>query len=367
MIPLTLSPRFSGTSSMNLTKLFTSFDMPSCLRRCMPALDNIGALFDAAKNPETMKAMCRDMTEASKCATAAGCDKIFIGAISNAFQFVCMDNLEKVSSQIACIQENAGDLQQECESECAVQADVLDNAVKNTANQLFNMEKICNSTTCIANCYQDNIHKFCDIGEDNLLDTIFSQFEALQEQPGILGYVKKVENNNKTGISKLFGLMLPDGCNDKKMQFKIPKKISLDKPKSVGSPSNAHNEIPSQKNSPKSAVKNETDTEDALMAKSGNLSTAAVMFKNKVHTLQCQFLDSHGNPQNTPDFETLSKILSEHFDKKELTTTSKPDAKIPESKTRACREAESNDPQSRNSGATAIISTVSCLVALNMF
>uniref|UniRef100_A0A8R1E705 CPG4 domain-containing protein n=1 Tax=Caenorhabditis japonica TaxID=281687 RepID=A0A8R1E705_CAEJA len=79
---------------MNLTHLFTSFDMPNCLKRCMPAMDNIGALMQTARNPEVMKEMCANLTDSSKCATAAGCNGLFVGAMANAFQFMCMDNLE---------------------------------------------------------------------------------------------------------------------------------------------------------------------------------------------------------------------------------------------------------------------------------
>uniref|UniRef100_A0A1I7UI00 CPG4 domain-containing protein n=1 Tax=Caenorhabditis tropicalis TaxID=1561998 RepID=A0A1I7UI00_9PELO len=262
-----------------------------------------------------------------------------------------MDNLEKVSDQIGCIQEKAGDLQQECETECAVQADLIDKAAKNNADQLFNMEKLCNSTSCVANCYQNNLHKYCDIGEDNVLDTIFAQFETLQEQ-NVLGYLQK-EKQNTTGIAKLLGMMMPEECNSDKFKIKIPKKIDLtNKPKSVGSPPEVRKDTVTSKKSLATSRRNitETDAEAALMAKSGNLSSAALMFNGKIQTLQCQFRDSYGNPQKTPDFESLSKILSEHFNKGSTSTTPKPsDAKRFE-KNIECRNT-SNEPQPRNTGS----------------
>ncbi|KAF1761474.1 hypothetical protein GCK72_009730 [Caenorhabditis remanei] len=331
--------------------------MPHCLRKCMPAMDNVGMMLDVAKKPDTMKAMCQNLTEASKCATSAGCDSTFVGAISNAFQFICLDNLEKVSSQISCIQESAGDLQQECETECAVQADVIENASRNTADQLFNMEKLCNSTTCIANCYQNNLHRFCDIGEDNFLDTIFSQFETMK-QPGLLGYLRN-EKQNTSGIAKLFGLMMPEGCNNEKLKIKIPKKIVLpDKPKSVGSPPEVRKEITTQRKS-LTEIKNSTESNDVLLAKSGNLSSAALLFNGKIQTLQCQFLDSRGKPQTTPDFETISKILSEHFNKNSpASTTMKSSVNV---KTLECGKTDSSQP--RSSGSTIILSSVFSIVA----
>lgn len=349
---------FQGTSSINLTQFFSTFDMPKCLRQCMPAMDNVAVMLDVAKKPETMKAMCQNLTEASKCATSAGCDSTFIGAISNAFQFICLDNLEKVSIQINCIQESAGDLQQECETECAVHADVIENASKNTADQLFNMEKLCNSTTCLANCYQNNLHKFCDIGEDNFLDSIFSQFETMK-QPGLLGYLHK-EKQNTSGIAKLFGLMMPEGCNDEKLKIKIPKKIVIpDKPKSVGSPPEVRKDLATQKKS-LTENKNNTESDDVLLAKSGNLSSAALLFDGRIQTLQCQFLDSRGMPQSTPDFETISKILSEHFNKNSpiTTTTMKPSVNI---KTMECRET--NESKARSTGSIIVFTSVFSIVA----
>ncbi|CAO4370226.1 unnamed protein product [Caenorhabditis nigoni] len=355
---------FQGSSSMNLTQFFSSFDMPSCFRKCMPAMDNVGIMLDIAKKPEAMKALCQNLTESSKCAMATGCDATFVGALSNAFQFVCLDNLDKVTAQITCVQENAGDLQQECENECAVQADVIDKASKNTADQLFSVETLCSSTSCMANCYQNNIHKFCDIGEDNVLDTIFSQFESL-ERPGLLGYVKENERN-KTGIAKLFGMMMPENCNDEKLKIKIPKKVMLpEKPKSVGSPPDLRKEIPIQK---KSVIETERkiESDDALLAKAGNLSSAALMYNGKIQTLQCQFLDSRGSPQQTPDFETLSKILSNHFNKNTTPNTTKAstDKHNVDAKERKCREVSSDQPQTRNTVSTTAISNVFWIVLI---
>ncbi|PIC38456.1 hypothetical protein B9Z55_010465 [Caenorhabditis nigoni] len=79
--------------------------MPSCFRKCMPAMDNVGIMLDIAKKPEAMKAMCQNLTESSKCAMATGCDATFVGALSNAFQFVCLDNLDKVTAQITCVKK----------------------------------------------------------------------------------------------------------------------------------------------------------------------------------------------------------------------------------------------------------------------
>lgn len=353
---------FQGTGSMNLTRFFSTFDMPSCLRRCMPAVDNVGMLLDAAKNPDAMKAMCQNLTESTKCATATGCDATLVGALSNAFQFVCMDNLDKVSGQIACIQEHSGDIQQDCEAECAVQADVIEKAAKNSADQLFNMENLCNSTTCMANCYQDKLPKYCDIGEDNVIDTIFSNFESL-EQPGLFSYLKK-EKSNQTGIAKLFGMMMPEGCSSEKMKIKIPKKLVVpDKPKSVGSPAALQKKLPIQKESlTKSANNSSEESYTNLMAKSGNMSSAALLYNGKVHTLQCQFLDSRGNPQKTPDFETLSSILSEHFNNRSTPTTTKAPA-IDSNTERKCRDVSSEEPQMRNTAAITIVFSIFSIVA----
>ncbi|EGT53319.1 hypothetical protein CAEBREN_02010 [Caenorhabditis brenneri] len=311
-----------------------------------------------------MKAMCQNLTEASKCATSAGCDGTFVGAISNAFQFVCIDNLEKVSSQIACIQENAGYLQQDCETECSVQADMIDKAAKNNADQLFNMDRLCNSTSCIANCYQNNLHKYCEIGEDNVIDAIFSQFETLQEQSPF-GYLQK-DKQNKTGMEKLLGMMMPEECNNDKMKIKIPKKIDISsKPKSVGSPPEVPKDVIGQKKTAERSQKNTTEYDDkvTLLAKSGNLSSAAIMIDGKIQTLQCQFLDTHGNPQHTPDFETLSTILSEHFNKKVPTTTQKPVSDKKGMK-EMCHETTTDEPQYRNSGSMAVVSMIFGLLAM---
>lgn len=290
----------------------------------MPSVDNVGAILEAVKKPEAMKAMCANLTESSKCATAAGCDGVFVGAISNAFQFMCMDNLDsscfltcllmhflafsEVASQLACIQDSAGDLQQVCEAVCSVQGNAIDKAVKNTADELFSMESVCNSTHCLGDCYQENLPKYCDIGEDNVFDTIFSQLEALDEkQPGIFGYLKKDEQK-KTGLGKILGWIMPNGCDDEKLKIKIPKKIPMpDKPKSVGSPPQIPKELASQKTA--TEEKNVT-SRVILPEKSANLSSAAMMVDGKLQTMQCQLLDPSGNPVKTPDFETISRILA---------------------------------------------------------
>ncbi|CAI2347987.1 unnamed protein product [Caenorhabditis sp. 36 PRJEB53466] len=250
--------------------------MPTCLKRCMPAMDSIGTVLTAFKQPEEIKKLCSNLTEATKCATAAGCNEVFVGAISNAFQFMCMDNLDKVSGQLACIQDSAGDLQQECEATCAVQADVIENARKNTVDTIFTLEKMCNSTSCLVDCYQDNIQKYCEIGEDNVIDTIFSQLEAMEEQqqPAIFAYMKKDEKK-KTGLQKILGWMMPDGCDDEKLKIKLTKKPTLtDKPKNVGSPPEAAKEAPSQKTSPSETRNNSTDSDALLKAKPANVSSA---------------------------------------------------------------------------------------------
>ncbi|PIC11611.1 hypothetical protein B9Z55_028965 [Caenorhabditis nigoni] len=135
----------------------------------------------------------------------------------------------------------------------------------------------------MANCYQNNIHKFCDIGEDNVLDTIFSQFESL-ERPGLLGYVKENERN-KTGIAKLFGMMMPENCNDEKLKIKIPKKVMLpEKPKSVGSPPDLRKEIPIQK---KSVIETERkiESDDALLAKAGNFVISCFNVQRQIQNI----------------------------------------------------------------------------------
>uniref|UniRef100_A0A8R1DGZ1 Chondroitin proteoglycan 4 domain-containing protein n=1 Tax=Caenorhabditis japonica TaxID=281687 RepID=A0A8R1DGZ1_CAEJA len=279
--------------------------------------------------------------------------------------------IPEISGQFECIQDSVGDLQQECEKMCSVQADVLENAAKNSADQLLSMEKMCNATTCLAFCYETSLPKYCDIGEDNLFDTIFSQLESLQEQPGIFGYLKKDEPK-KTGVAKLLGLMMPEGCDAEKLKIKLPKKVAVPDtatPKSVGpakkaAASDKLAEV--QKNA--TTVVPELAPEILLKAKAGNLSSAAIMINGKVQTLQCQVLDSHGNSQNAPDFESLAEILATHFNKKtmEKVPTDRAEKKEEDTSKRSCRDVATRQQESENtnSGSTIAVSALVWLIAI---
>ncbi|PIC38459.1 hypothetical protein B9Z55_010466 [Caenorhabditis nigoni] len=89
------------------------------------------------------------------------------------------------------------------------------------------------------------------------------------------------------------------------------------------------------------------------------------MYNGKIQTLQCQPRLAR-KPQQTPDFETLSKILSNHFNKNTTSNTTKAstDKHNVDAKERKCREVSSDQPQTRNTVSTTAISNVFWIVLI---
>ncbi|CAB3406223.1 unnamed protein product [Caenorhabditis bovis] len=283
---------FQGKNRVNLTQFMYSFEMPACVRRCMPDVGNLDVVFRTKESEQAMKNICANMKNSTRCAKISGCSHMFTDVMTNAFKFICIENIDKMSEQLECIQMATDDLHQDCENECAVQASFINKASHNKPKEILSMENMCNSTTCLARCYHDNLSERCSMGE-NFLDSILSTVSL---------------NGERYDFDKILNIVMPADCKDHTFKLKIPEKISIDvsKPKSVGKPRDG-----------KLLDSLIDDDEEASGLVEENLNSineqnslnTTLLVNGKLQFLQCHLTDTDGNSIEMEDFEELAKLL----------------------------------------------------------
>ncbi|VDO83153.1 unnamed protein product [Heligmosomoides polygyrus] len=120
---------FRGPNGINITQFLSTFQMPACMKQCLPELD--GLLMAMSKSNDT-----RDLSS-THCASNAGCSKVFVEAAASAFQFICLDNIHSLSESVACVKDTALDIQPECEAHCSVQSRIVEDASNNKIEAVF--------------------------------------------------------------------------------------------------------------------------------------------------------------------------------------------------------------------------------------
>ncbi|XGW03368.1 hypothetical protein V3C99_014952 [Haemonchus contortus] len=311
---------FRGPNAINISQFLSTFQMPACMKQCLPEID--GVLSALSKNNDTkdMATLCSELQASTHCASSAGCSKVFIEATASAFQFVCLNNVQAISESMECVKENAMNVQPECEAHCEVQSKIIDDASNNKLETIFEVPRFCNNTRCLLTCFKNKIDNKCRIGEKSLLDSLLSA----------------VMRGEDHGFEAALEWVLPEDCRKKPhlnnssvplSVGKIPPKTSAtngaatgkNTPKSTrpaqSSPKNNRVQIPSTTMNELTAVGSKSDPvvvriPPAPRSPKDEPVEAALIIDGEIRTLRYQLFDWQGNPVPSPDFVTLAKIMT---------------------------------------------------------
>ncbi|KAL6741851.1 hypothetical protein Aduo_015066 [Ancylostoma duodenale] len=292
---------FRGPNKINVTQFLSTFSLPACMKQCLPEIDGLLVALSKSNDTQDMAEICSELQSSTSCASSVGCSKIFTDAAASAFQFVCLDNIQSISETMDCVKETALDIQPECEAHCEVQAKVIEDASNNNMEAIFDVPRVCNSTRCLLTCFKEKIDKKCQIGHQNLLDTLLNA----------------VTRGGSSGLDEALGWVMPDYCKSTNSTKKA-NSTSLDKPLSVGKVSSSATK-PKAVGKPKAEAKPEptTKTPTAIKPAEKAGATAAtettLLVDGEIRTLRYQLLDWQGNPVPSPDFETLTRLMTQQF------------------------------------------------------
>ncbi|CAD6197989.1 unnamed protein product [Caenorhabditis auriculariae] len=287
----TLETLKKSEGKIDMANLLKSFDAPTCMRRCMPPLDGLGNLLSGKKDERMVRNLCNKLQNSTRCATLAGCSHVFMDVVTNAFQFMCIENIDKIGENLECLKNESDDLQQICEVECGIQANVIEKASKkNEVKELFNVQNLCNSTACLVRCFKERMQGKCKIGEKNMVDTILSS----------------VIRGEGRGFEQVMGWIMPDGCKDENLKLIMPERQPIDtsRPLNVGTP-----RTPSSSTTTSEVYNDVVPSPDDENNSTQPVETA-LLIDGEIRTLQCRMMDWDRNPVQTPDFESLARIMS---------------------------------------------------------
>ncbi|CAI4223447.1 unnamed protein product [Auanema sp. JU1783] len=303
---------------MNMTKLMSTFQMPSCFESCIPHMEGMFKVMKkGTRDPIAVNGMCQELQESAKCAVNAGCSTVFVETAAKLFQFVCLENIESVGDSLECVKNAAEDLQPECENHCKLQARLIDQA--SSANQIdnvFDVKNMCNSTICLMHCVKDRLGEKC-VGQTNLVDTLISS-------------VMRGENG---GFEEMLDWVVPQACKDENFIVNLPQDTSKSGlgsvtsgnadqiPHNVGTVDSNHIDGVSMNNEIRTIPHEDVMTTEPI--------EAALLIDGELRTLQCSMYDWQRNPVPTPDFESLAKIMTAHVLPYKLAHSKDPKVKIP--------------------------------------
>ncbi|KAK5986875.1 CPG4 domain-containing protein [Trichostrongylus colubriformis] len=312
---------FHGPNAVNITNFLSTFQMPACMKQCLPEIDGLLRALSKSNDTKDMAAICSELQASTHCASSAGCSKVFVEAAASAFQFVCLENVQAISEYMECVKKNAMDVQPECEAQCEVQARMIDDAQNNKFKSIFEVPRLCNSTRCLLDCFKNKIDSKCRIGGKSLLDSLLSAMMRGEDH----------------GFENALDWIMPDRCREK------PRPLNSTVPLSVGQISSQASKIKKAtgennkkpievgqdltKNAGAPISNSNVDKAsfgdgriDPLMVRlppaprtSKNIATpveAALIIDGEIRTLRYQLFDWQGNPVASPDFETLAKIMT---------------------------------------------------------
>ncbi|KAK6755760.1 hypothetical protein RB195_014259 [Necator americanus] len=295
---------FRGPNTINITQFLTTLQLPECMKQCIPEIDGLLMAISNSNDTRDITEICSELQSSTNCASSVGCSKIFAEAAASAFQFVCLDNIQSISETVECVKNAALDIQPECEAHCEVQAKMIEDASNNNMEAIFDMPRVCNSTRCLLTCYKEKIDKKCQMGEQNLLDTL----------------LRTVTHGEGKGVEEALGWVMPDYCKGNN-SFKAINSGSSGRPLSVGKAASSTKQKQS-KSSPKtkSGSKREQAPEKSFSMSGASGKKAAAGFTERtlvidgeIRTLRYQLIDSQGHQVPSPDFDTLAKIMTQQF------------------------------------------------------
>ncbi|CAJ0589770.1 unnamed protein product [Cylicocyclus nassatus] len=201
-----------------------------------------------------------------------------------------------------CMKKTAGDIQPECEARCEVQAKMLDDASKNKIDTLFSGPRACNSTRCLLTCFKESIDKRCQTGQTRMLDTL----------------VKEVmrDYGEGKGWEDAINYIMPESCKEKAYENKQPVQIEdspSDLPNSVKKVNKSERK---KKNFVKSkadqnAGKESLEKPSKKVAEDNVVKETTVIVDGEIRTLRYELFDWLGHPVQSPDFETLARIITQ--------------------------------------------------------
>ncbi|EYC21566.1 hypothetical protein Y032_0019g3901 [Ancylostoma ceylanicum] len=293
---------FRGPNKINVTQFLSTFSLPACMKQCLPEIDGLLVALSKSNDTQDMAEICSELQSSTSCASSVGCSKIFTDAAASAFQFVCLDNIQSIAETMECVKEAALDIQPECEAHCEVQAKMIEDASNNNMEAIFEVPRVCNSTRCLLTCFKEKIDKKCQLGQQNLLDTLLNT----------------VTRGGSSGLDEALGWVMPDYCKGNN-STKISNSTSSDKPLSVGKVSSGAKK-PKTVGKTKTEVKAEpTTVKTPTAVKSPGKADAVgatettLLVNGEIRTLRYQLLDWQGNPVPSPDSETLTRLMTQQF------------------------------------------------------
>ncbi|WKY10881.1 hypothetical protein Q1695_002883 [Nippostrongylus brasiliensis] len=306
---------FRGPNAINITQFLSTFQMPACMKQCLPELDGLLTLLAKNDTNSDLAAICSELQSSTHCASSAGCSKVFVEATASAFKFVCLDNVQAISESLVCVKETALDIQPECEAHCSVQARLIEDASENNLDAVLDVPRLCNSTRCLLSCFKNKVDSKCRIGEKNLLESLLSA----------------VMRGEYHGFDDALDWIMPESCRAKAtpltnssttspMSVGKPArrpnadkgKVSANKPNASQNPTK-DNRVPIDKSKSAGDGKPMTVRLPPATKDSKNAAKAvetALIIDGEIRTLRYQLFDWQGNPVVSPDFETLAKIMT---------------------------------------------------------
>ncbi|WKY10882.1 hypothetical protein Q1695_002883 [Nippostrongylus brasiliensis] len=213
---------FRGPNAINITQFLSTFQMPACMKQCLPELDGLLTLLAKNDTNSDLAAICSELQSSTHCASSAGCSKVFVEATASAFKFVCLDNVQAISESLVCVKETALDIQPECEAHCSVQARLIEDASENNLDAVLDVPRLCNSTRCLLSCFKNKVDSKCRIGEKNLLESLLSA----------------VMRGEYHGFDDALDWIMPESCRAKATPL---TNSSTTSPMSVGKPARRPN------------------------------------------------------------------------------------------------------------------------------
>ncbi|CAI5449390.1 unnamed protein product [Caenorhabditis angaria] len=235
---------FHGQKSVNLTGLLSAFDVPKCFTEC---IGDYTTFFD---HPDVV---CQNYVKTTQCLEKSqNCAGPLVDTLNSTMNFMCSTSIEQYTSQLGCLQNSSLELQEECERDCSIQANILEKASKNQGDALLSTENMCKSSLCLVQCYKKNMVTKCSVNDDNILNKIFASFET--------------KKNRVDGFDKIMNWVIPENCKFEK-NFTIAAEKNIG-PNSVGKVAN-----PKLENVRKSAEKEVTTTTTTTTPKTSTRKT----------------------------------------------------------------------------------------------
>ncbi|VDL82260.1 unnamed protein product [Nippostrongylus brasiliensis] len=191
---------FRGPNAINITQFLSTFQMPACMKQCLPELDGLLTLLSKNDTNSDLAAICSELQSSTHCASSAGCSKVFVEATASAFKFVCLDNVQDAS--------------------------------ENNLDAVLDVPRLCNSTRCLLSCFKNKVDSKCRIGEKNLLESLLSA----------------VMRGEYHGFDDALDWIMPESCRAKpaRRPNADKEKVSANKPNASQNPTK-DNRVPIDK------------------------------------------------------------------------------------------------------------------------